>query len=432
MRWSIRAACFGVLLVLSSIDARASSHCLGAFRTPAEVMACAVEGSLDVQVARQELRAVAGRRTAAGVLLPNQPVVAVSFAYRQPQGVEATRGTFFNWYVTLSQEFEIAGQRGVRLDTADAESAAQVRRVAVAEQEAMAAALVAYYQLLAAQQELRLAESIGVIAASLSRWATARAAQALLAAVDADVAQAESSRQGLARIEAVRRAQGAQHSLLTLLGGSPMEPAEISGQWPPAPLSAPPSNEVALTERALILRGEVAAAEMERKARERHMALLRRARVPNLTLSAYAQRDGLDEMVFGAGLSMPLFLPSPLGPSRQGEVHEASARAEQARTTLEQVRRRVKLEVAQAIARERAQTEALALFPPALSQRATADLRALAQAVAEQKLPLREAMLQQRSLIELLQAELRVHLESAVSRVDLLRATGLLGQEGGR
>lgn len=430
MRGSMREACLGVLLGLSSSDARASSPCQGTFSTPAEVMACAVERSLEVQAARQELQAVAGRRTTAGVVLPSHPVIAVSFAHRQPG--EAPRGPFFNWYVTLTQELEIAGQRGARLDVIDGEAAAQVRRVVVVQQEAMAAALVAYYQCLAAQQEQRLAESIGDIATSLARLATARAAQALLAAVDADVAQAEASRQGLLRLEATRRAQAAQYVLLTLLGDNPLAPTQVSGTWPPELPPLPPSDEAALVDRALTLRGEVAAAQLEHRVREQRVGLLRRARIPNLTLSAYAQRDGLDELVFGGGLTLPLFLPAPLGPSRRGELDEASARAAQAGTTLEQVRRRVRLEVAQALALERAQAAALGLFPAALIQRATTDLRALAQAVAEQKLPLRDALLHQRSLIELLQAELQVHLESALARVDLLRATGLLAKESAR
>ncbi|MBL9007232.1 MAG: TolC family protein [Myxococcales bacterium] len=365
------------------------------------------------------------------MLLPSHPVVALSFAHRRPQGPEATQGTFFNWYVALSQEIEIAGQRGARLELADAEMAAQVRRVAVAEQEAAAAALSAYYELIAAREALRLAAALGSIADSLARLASGRVAQALSAPVDADVAVAEATRLGLMRIEAAQQLRGAHLELMTLLGIDPLRQTEVSGAWPPVlpATGMAEMGEAALVERALALRGEVGAAEMEQRARERQVRLLRRARVPNLTLSFIAQRDGLDELVLGGGLQMPLYLPAPLGPGRRGEITEAVARVEQATTSIEQVRRRVRLEVTQATATERAKTESLALFSPALVQRAEADLHALAQAVAAQRMPLREALLQQRSLIELLSSHVRVRLEAALARVELLRATGLLGQE---
>lgn len=206
---------------------------------------------------------------------------------------------------------------------------------------------------------------------------------------------------------------------------------EVGGVWPPELPAAEVTSvsEAALVERALALRGEVAASEMEQRARESQVRLLRRARVSNLTLSFIAQRDGLDELVLGGGLQLPLYLPSPLGPGKRGEIAEADARAQQAATGVERVRRRVRLEVTHAAAIDRAKTEALALFSPTLLQRAEADLQALAQAVTAQKLPLREALLQQRSLIELLAAHVRVRMESVLARVELLRATGFSGQE---
>jgi hypothetical protein len=82
----------------------------------------------------------------------------------------------------------------------------------------------------------------------------------------------------------------------------------------------------------------------------------------------------------------------------------------------------------QAFQAHQAQTEALRLIPTELVQRARADVRAIAQAVTTRQLPLREALLSQRSLIELLQAHIKIRHELALARVELLRATGLLVQ----
>lgn len=431
-RW---AACVCALLALIGPRARAEAPpCAGPFRAPAEIAACAITESLEVQSARLELRALSGRRVSAGVLLPNHPLAALSLAQRSPQGPEAARGTFFNWYVTLSQELEIAGQRGARLDWVDAEMAAQVRRVGAAEQEAAAAALVAYYKLLGARETLRLAEALFGVASALARLSSGRVAQALAAPVDADVAVAETAKLGLVRIEAAQLLRSTQAALSSLLGIDPLKQTEVNGAWPPElpPLGQADLSDMELVERALTLRGEVAAAEQEQRARAQQVRLLRRARVPNIALSFLAQSDGLNELVLGGGVQVPLALPSPLGPSKRGEIAEMGVRAEQAATRLAQARRRVQLEVTQAAANERAKAEALTLFPPELLQRAEADLQALEQAVAAQRMPLREALLQQRSLIELLQSHVRVQLEAALARVELVRAAGLLGQESKR
>lgn len=429
------AACACALLVAVRAQAGAASpRCTGPLRAPAEIAACAVSQSLEVQVARKALQTLAAQRQSAVVVLPSHPLLAVSLASRQPPAAPGAAGSFLNWYVTLSQELEIAGQRGARLDVVDAEAAAQVRRVAGAEQEAAAGALLSYYQLLAAREELRLAALLGGLADALSRQAGARAALSLSAPVDADVAAAEATRLGLVRIEAEQHERSARLALLTRLGLDPLAGTEITGTWPPElPAEGGDAlDEAAQIDRALLLRSEVAAAGSERAARQQQVRLARRARVPNVTVSLYAQSDGLGEQVLGGGVAVPLFLPSPLGPSRRGELLEAAARAEQAELAVEQVRRRVRLEVAQAVAAERAQAAAAALFSLAQVERAEADLQALGQAVLNQKLPLREALLSQRSLIELLQACVRVRLAVALSRVERLRATGSLLPEGMR
>lgn len=400
-----------------------------------EVIRCALAQSPEVRAEEQALAALRGRRSAAGTLLPSYPTLAVSLAQRTQRGANAATAReqvrTLNWYVTLSQEIEVAGQRGVRLDVADAAVAAQVRRVAVAQQEVIAAALTAYYSLWSAQREQQLAVELSEVAGGLSNVASARAAQALLAPVESRVAQAEATRLTLLGVEARQRAATGQAVLATLLGLSATAPPSIDVQAvepDPRVLPAPTDDLPALIARSLTLRGELAAAEMERTMLLQQVRLLRRTRVPNVTLSAFAQSDGFDELVLGGGLAMGVPLPAPLGPSRRGEISEAQARVVQSEAELDRVRRRVQQEVWQAAAAHHAQLEALALLTPAVVAQARMDLRALAQAVGARQLPLREALLSQRTLIELLQAHLNAQRGLLLSRVELLRATGLLAQ----
>lgn len=401
------------------------SLCAGPFDAEA-VLRCALSRSPELRLAQQELEVLAGRRASAGTLLPSHPVVTASVADRRlfPGAPQEPQAPVLNWYVTLAQEIEIAGQRGARIKEAEAARAAQLRRVAVAEQEVAAGALSAYYEVLAASEEVRLTEDIARIADALATASAARARESLLAPVDADVARSEAVRIALGRFEAERRYAAAQAVLASLLGlqGPLALPGSLDHALPTTAAPAEPVEQ--MIRSALAVRGEVVAAEQEHKVRLARVSLLRRQRVPNPTLSLFAQRDGFNERVLGGGISMPLFLPAPLGPSRAGEISAALAQVEQADTTLEQVRRRVRMEVTRAVQAEQAYGRELQLFPADLTTRARADLQALGQALSARQLPIREALLSQRSLIDLLQSHIRSRLAFALARIERMRAAG--------
>jgi len=94
------------------------------------VVRCALAASPEVRAARAELDAAGGRRATAGVWLPSNPTVTALVSNRRRPPPESA--SVLNWSVVLSQELEIAGQRGARVDAVDAEVAARARRVGVA------------------------------------------------------------------------------------------------------------------------------------------------------------------------------------------------------------------------------------------------------------------------------------------------------------
>jgi cobalt-zinc-cadmium efflux system outer membrane protein len=389
---------------------------------PARVVACALAVSPEVGEARQRLAAVAGRRTAAEVLLPSNPVLSGVIAQRRRPSSEPA--SVLNWSVSLAQEIEVAGQRGARMAVADAEAVSQARRAAVIEQEVGAAALVAFFEASAAREALRFADDLVTSAAALARAADARAAEALIAGVEADVARAEAIRIGLLRAEASRRWATARSELGLLLGldGATMEVPRLADATLVAPVIADPAR---LTAQALQLRGEIASAEAERRVLQGRLALHRRERVPNLTLSAFAERGEIDDRIFGLGLSIPLPLPAPVGRTRAGEIAETLAQVGAAASSLDLVRRRVRSEVARALAALSARETARSLFDPGHLARARADLLALRDAVAARQLPLRDAVAWQRSLTELLAADIETQLLRALAVIDLRRVVGL-------
>ena len=405
--------------VAAGADAADKPACAGPLDAD-RVVRCALAASPEVRAARAERDAASGRRATAGIVLPSNPALGGTLAHRSTPPPDSVGVP--NWSVTLSQEFEIGGQRGARVDAADAEVSARTRGVAVAEQEVAAGALTGYYEALAAQESLRFAAELAEGANALVAYAEARAQDALIAGVEADVARAEASRIGLVRLDAERRVAETRAALAVLLdvdAGALVLPSTL-----PA-LAIPNEVAGALEARALELRGEVAAADMERRVLERRLALVRRSRVPNPTLSAFLAREEIDDRVLGIGLSIPIPLPEPLGHTRSGEIAEALGQLRAAEASVDLVRRRVRLQVARAAAAFRARQRAAELLAPDLVTRAHGDLASLREALKGRQLTLREGLLWQRSLIELLQADIDARLGRAIAWVELRRVVGM-------
>jgi outer membrane protein, heavy metal efflux system len=210
---------------------------------------------------------------------------------------------------------------------------------------------------------------------------------------------------------------------LGLLTGADSERLVLPVRVAPPVGSFPPP--AALEEQALRLRGEVAATDAERRVLENRLTLVRRERIPNLTVSAFAERGEINDRILGVGLSIPVPLPAPVGRTRAGEIAETIAAIRAAESSLELVRRRVRLEVARAAAAYKARAEAAGLFEGDLLTRARTDLQSLGEAISSRQLSLREALIAQRSLIELLQADIDLRLARALAWIELMRVAGI-------
>lgn len=392
---------------------------------PTTVVECALAKSPELRSEQQEVQVLRGQRMRAQSLLPTHPTVQVSFAGRRPPtaGTSGAGKTTFNWYVALAQEVEIAGQRSARVRAADTALSAQQRRILVTAQEVGSAALVTYYDALASTETLTLGREVAAIAEQLATLSAARSQAALSSPVDARVSQAESARLFALLYETERRTEELKVSLAAQLGQPTL--SEIRGSLDTLPGNDNDAEQTeALVAQALLLRGDVSAARLEQELRIARVQVLRRERVPNLTLSFLAQRDGFDEQVFGAGISLPLPLPAPLGPSRAGEILATEAQVTQAGLTIERLQLQVRAEVLRALSRERSYRSQARLYPDELVAQARTDLAAIAEALAARQLAPRDALLVQRSLVEFLMGSVEVRRGQALSRVERLRACG--------
>src|SRR5262249_47619271 len=130
-----------------------------------------------------------------------------------------------NWTASLSQEVEIAGQRGTRLRAIENEAVAQKSRALGSERETATLAWTAYFDSIADREELRLAERMENLGALVAQAARARADRGVGSTVDADVAEAAQIRLVQERFASERRARSSSAALASMTGGDPLSSA---------------------------------------------------------------------------------------------------------------------------------------------------------------------------------------------------------------
>jgi cobalt-zinc-cadmium efflux system outer membrane protein len=402
---------------------RAMSECAVVSR--ANVAACAVSASATVLAEREGVAAAAGRRVAASPWFPTNPTLAVTGARRlaSSEGQPAA----FNYSASLSQELEVAGQRASRRRAADADVAARTSDAVATTRKVAAQAYVAYFDALAARDALAMARRLETTGAQVARVTRARAEAGVTSAVDAEVTDAASLRLVRDRLEAERLERAALANLAALLGRDPARGAvsvageldSLAGSDAVAASAGGHAGSAAASERP-----EVKALRDEQRSFEARAQAYRRARFPTLTLQLFAQNDGYNERVFGAGLALPIPLPQPVGRTYVGEAAEADAYARQSAARAEQTVRVLSVDLAVALAGYESARAQLALYTPervARTERVIADMAAEVEAG---RLAVRDAVVAQQQLMDLLRAQIDARRSLAVASVDLALAAG--------
>lgn len=392
--------------------------------TRTNVVPCALNASLTVRGEQKTVDALQGRRTSSGLFLPSNPVLALSSARRNLIGgtPDAT-----NWYATLSQEVEVAGQRASRLRAADAAIVAQEKRVLLTKRETAVLAWSAFFEALAAREQQRLTERLLVTTERMGVVARARAEKGLSATLEADLADAASLR--LLQIKlAADRAVAATNAHLTFLLGRDPSSAVVGVEGELTPLTA-------LSDARLVSLGarpEVQVADAERNAMLSRAEAFRRSRIPNPTVSVFVQNDGFNERVLGLGVAVPIPLPAPVGRTYAGEIAEADALAQRAQIDRTRVERELRLEIAAATATYTAHRLAVEAMTPERMRRAEDSLRDLQVEIEAGRLGVRESLVAQQTLIELLQTNIAERRALCLASVDLARALGVPLEGGAR
>jgi cobalt-zinc-cadmium efflux system outer membrane protein len=128
--------------------------------------------------------------------------------------------------------------------------------------------------------------------------------------------------------------------------------------------------------------------------------------------------------VLGVGLSLPIPLPG-LGRTYAGEIAEAEASARRSASEQRLLERSLWLDLDSARSEYRSRAAELAAFIPEQLERARTTLQALAHEVQSGRLAVRDAIVAQAALIELLEAHVAARAGLCLASVELVRAAGV-------
>jgi outer membrane protein, heavy metal efflux system len=412
---------FGIY-ALDSDSHEDNSHCAGNTKL-LTIVECVLNHSPEFKKTRLELIAIKGKKIAAAYLFPSNPSIQVMNAYRKQANSERSIINLepehaINGEFQLSQEIHIAGQRGKRMEVADTEYAAQIKKIATMERDTIAQALSAAVFYKNSLEEFKITEFLYQNSIDMARVVQGRADKGLAAAIDADIANAEVSKTSRLLNSSIRKRDGAKGNLTVMMGVNFDLSLFIGDTIPDIQLNTRNTQELIST--ALKQRTEVDAGVLDVKTAQRRVELLKRESIPNLTVSAYLQRDGFNENVMGARASIPL----RVWRDNSGEVLESEARKEQAMTNLEVNQHTIKFEVIRAVTNYNSLREEIKNYPQELMKKVDEDLLSIKKALGTGQMNIRDALVAQNSLVSLKLSYIQSQSDYDLAKVELIRAIG--------
>ncbi len=334
--------------------------------TRAEVIAQARERNLELRAARERLGLQEAELAQARQLLPSNPEIEAEVGSDRPFNNEGER----RLGIGLAQEFEIAGQRGLRKAQASAELKEAQARWAALEAQVARDASGAFLRLWRAERLRALARESLELNLTLEKAAESRFQAGDISELERNVVAVDVARSRRELSSAETELVQAQLDLARLLGRPNGMRLTVDLSLP-TPTLAPLENLQSLARER---RADLAAARYSQEAAEARLHLHYRERIPNPTLRLGYERERfgpLNTSLGGGGevsslLMGSISIPLPLWNRQQGPIRAAQAEKAAATIEREATERLVDTEVAAAFAAVERSRESLEAVTAAL------------------------------------------------------------------
>jgi cobalt-zinc-cadmium efflux system outer membrane protein len=352
----------------------------------------ALENNPELLAARQELGVARGRLTKSRYWNQFNPEVGGQGGRREFAG----GGAAGEFAVSGSQEIEVAGQRGRRIDEAERNAERVAALVRDRERRLEGDVTRAFFSALAARRRLALQRMIEELNQRTLDATSARVKAGESPQMEANLAEIRFGQSRRETIAAETEVATTVLQLKRLLGLPPERVVEPSGELRGTARALAPPDAVA---RALAQRPDLLAAQAELARVRAELALVRRLRIPNPTLEGFyeteAEGDGGRDRIVGGGLRIPL----PVFDRNQGEVMALAAQEQQARHLLNATRRTVEQEVTEALREYEAAGRALEVLEARVLDPVRENLGFIETAYREGKIDLLQFVVVQNDLV---------------------------------
>ncbi|MBP1750012.1 MAG: family efflux pump outer membrane protein [Deltaproteobacteria bacterium] len=370
----------------------------------------------DLQALRLEEDTAKGLLQKARLLLINNPTIGGNIS-KKDKPEEEDGGAFTNYGFKLSQEFEVAGQRGSRIAVAENELARVQSGIKDRERILIGEVKDSFTKGLALKKKNELAREIVQLKEELLGYTRIKFQAGDISGLDVNLAEVELSK---AKRDLLLSGREYRESLVTLqgfMGVSPDKPLTLQGDLP---LEAPVLPERAiLYEAAFALRPDAKSAVFEVEKTKAALKLARKEVIPNVTLSGFYDRDELRNTV-GLEISMPF----PLFDRKQAERKEAYVKAEGAKIKSEGLKKTIEREVEQAYSDLAIAIEELTLFKKEIIVKTAENLNLLNLAFKEGKVGFFEVRLAQKDTIEARFAYIEAQTRTRLAQNAIEKITG--------
>lgn len=285
----------------------------------------ALANNLELQAFRKRLEEARGDLTRASLLLPSNPTVGADIGnkYNTRENVRDT-----DYTITLSQEFQIAGQRGKRISVAEKNLEKVAAEIETLEWDITARVKRNFYEVLALKKILEARKTIQDLYQRSSEALHLKfkeGAATILELNTADIQYSRARREYRAALGVYTRSLLGLKLLLALPEDYPLEPMGVLEYVPIRP------DLHGLFKVALETRPDLKAAERELERAELEIELFKSLRITNPRVSGFIGREEGSQRIVGGAISIPV----PLIDRKQGELQKASASKEAARLNLE-------------------------------------------------------------------------------------------------
>lgn len=389
----------------------------------ADLSQCIVIRHPDYRIEEIKLKEISGRKKIASYYFPSNPVFTGYIANRNGDTSNPILGTGTttanNFQVMVNQEIFTNGKREIAIKIADEEFRAQVFRLEsirrILEFEAFKKLIRFHFLYLEKENSLH---SLNLVK-ELKKVSKARINEGLSPGIDESLSESEEIRIFKIWNQTQRQFENAKSELEVLLG-FPFDfhmQQSIHSKLP----KDLPKEKSELIKIAYQYRPEVFLTEKEIEIALLRHNEVRKQKVPNVSVGAFAQNDGFNERVVGGMLTIPLIVWRDY----EGESIISSSKIESSKEMKESVSRNIKQEVLFALTNFLALSEEVNLYDQNKMERAESDLKNLQEAIRFGKIRIIDAINHQRILLQTKLNYLNTKSEFEVSQIELIRVLGL-------